>query len=112
MSADDALHNRRGIIRDFGGGATDAVIGVVGEVRRGGAAVLLDVGEELVLVLERHFADDADVALQHFAVLQLVLGQNRRVGKDFVADVAFEIRRHHVRLHVFFQLGFGLANER
>ena len=116
LPADYALHRR-------GGGAAaaasrsscfcsrrsaDAVVGVGGESGQSCAAVLLRVRVELLLVFERDFADDADVALEDFAVLQLVLCQDGRVGEDLVANVALEIRRHHVTLHVFLQLGFGL----
>ena len=74
--------------------------------------MLLSVGVKLLLVFESDFADDANVAFQHFAVLQLVLGQNGRVGENLVANVAFKIRGHHVTLHVFFQLGLSLKNAR
>ena len=109
LSADDALHRRRWIVGRFRRrGATDAVAGVGREMRGCGAAMLPHVGEELFFVLKRHFADDADVSFEHFAMLQLVLGQDGGVGEDLVANVAFQIRRHHVRLHVFLQFRFRL----
>ena len=116
LPTDDALHRRGGgtaasrsrCLR--GCGAGDAVVGVGGESRQSGAAMLLRVRVELLFVLESNFADDANVAFEHFAVLQLVLCQNGRVGENLVANVALQIRRHHVTLHVLLQLGFRLRD--
>ena len=67
-------------------------------------AVLLSVGVVLLLCLEGHLANKADVPLLDLAVLELVLSQRGPRGEGLVADVALEAGGVGMDLHVLVAL--------